>query len=214
MLIIFFLHFYAHFVCLILDVHCVSEWVGLLGQLGEIHHIHSHGHCGHRGWVQSSSYQSNDVPVGLLERPSLPLISAPSVRPGQGLTQVIEKAETSLGIPSPTELSAEVEEEEQKQRAEGESPPVSPHFLLLLAAREAFCLVPQVKSAVRRTHKRRTGRQHWEVQWECLLHSPAWSRTQWEQFLLLLSCDKAENCLSESLALSQLLPHKEDTRFF
>lgn len=39
---------------------------------------------------------------------------------GQGLTQVIEKAETSLGIPSPTELSAKVEEEEQKQRAEGE----------------------------------------------------------------------------------------------
>lgn len=36
---------------------------------------------------------------------------------GQGLTQVIEKAETSLGIPSPTELSAQVEEE-QKQQAE------------------------------------------------------------------------------------------------
>ncbi|XP_029029546.1 protein FAM114A2 [Betta splendens] len=33
---------------------------------------------------------------------------------GQGLTQVIEKAETSLGIPSPTELSAQVEEEEQQ----------------------------------------------------------------------------------------------------
>ncbi|XDV39110.1 hypothetical protein PO909_008397, partial [Leuciscus waleckii] len=30
---------------------------------------------------------------------------------GQGLTQVIEKAETSLGIPSPEELSAQVEEE-------------------------------------------------------------------------------------------------------
>ncbi|KAJ4930283.1 hypothetical protein JOQ06_019288 [Pogonophryne albipinna] len=36
---------------------------------------------------------------------------------GQGLTQVIEKAETSLGIPSPTELSARVEEE-QKEQAE------------------------------------------------------------------------------------------------
>lgn len=36
---------------------------------------------------------------------------------GQGLTQVIEKAETSLGIPSPTELSAQVEEE-QKERSE------------------------------------------------------------------------------------------------
>uniref|UniRef100_A0A3Q0S220 Family with sequence similarity 114 member A2 n=1 Tax=Amphilophus citrinellus TaxID=61819 RepID=A0A3Q0S220_AMPCI len=34
---------------------------------------------------------------------------------GQGLTQVIEKAETSLGIPSPTELSAQVEEEEKQQ---------------------------------------------------------------------------------------------------
>ncbi len=37
------------------------------------------------------------------------------VRKGQGLTQVIEKAETSLGIPSPTELSAQVEEEEKEQ---------------------------------------------------------------------------------------------------
>ncbi|XP_069002062.1 protein FAM114A2 [Embiotoca jacksoni] len=39
---------------------------------------------------------------------------------GQGLTQVIEKAETSLGIPSPTELSAQAEEE-QKQQGEGSS---------------------------------------------------------------------------------------------
>uniref|UniRef100_A0A1A7WKU8 Family with sequence similarity 114, member A2 n=1 Tax=Iconisemion striatum TaxID=60296 RepID=A0A1A7WKU8_9TELE len=50
---------------------------------------------------------------------------------GQGLTQVIEKAETTLGIPSPTELSAQTEEEKQQgevgdeeQRAEsdGSSP--------------------------------------------------------------------------------------------
>lgn len=34
---------------------------------------------------------------------------------GQGLTQVIEKAETTLGIPSPTELSAQVEQEQQEQ---------------------------------------------------------------------------------------------------
>lgn len=34
---------------------------------------------------------------------------------GQGLTQVIEKAETSLGIPSPTDLSAKVEEEAEQQ---------------------------------------------------------------------------------------------------
>lgn len=34
---------------------------------------------------------------------------------GQGLTQVIEKAETSLGIPSPTELSAQVVEEQKEQ---------------------------------------------------------------------------------------------------
>lgn len=39
---------------------------------------------------------------------------------GQGLTQVIEKAETSLGIPSPTELSAQVEEEQKQE----DSPPV------------------------------------------------------------------------------------------
>lgn len=39
---------------------------------------------------------------------------------GQGLTQVIEKAETSLGIPSPTELSAQVEEE-QKDGGESSS---------------------------------------------------------------------------------------------
>ncbi|XP_056140864.1 protein FAM114A2 [Lampris incognitus] len=38
---------------------------------------------------------------------------------GQGLTQVIEKAETSLGIPSPTELSAQQKEEEEgKQQGE------------------------------------------------------------------------------------------------
>ncbi|XP_032390571.1 protein FAM114A2 [Etheostoma spectabile] len=34
---------------------------------------------------------------------------------GQGITQVIEKAETSLGIPSPTELSAQVDEEKKQQ---------------------------------------------------------------------------------------------------
>ena len=38
-----------------------------------------------------------------------------SVHPGQGLTQAIEKAETSLGIPSPTEVSAQVEQEEREQ---------------------------------------------------------------------------------------------------
>uniref|UniRef100_A0A3B4AD16 Uncharacterized protein n=1 Tax=Periophthalmus magnuspinnatus TaxID=409849 RepID=A0A3B4AD16_9GOBI len=41
---------------------------------------------------------------------------------GQGLTHMIEKAETSLGIPSPTELSAKVEEEQKQQEA---SSPVS-----------------------------------------------------------------------------------------
>lgn len=58
----------------------------------------------------------------LLERLSPLLITVTSVLPGQGLTQVIEKAETSLGIPSPTELSVEVEEEQQRQRTEGECP--------------------------------------------------------------------------------------------
>lgn len=38
---------------------------------------------------------------------------------GQGLTQVIEKAETTLGIPSPTELSAQVEEEQGEQGGAG-----------------------------------------------------------------------------------------------
>ncbi|KAA0720338.1 Protein FAM114A2 [Triplophysa tibetana] len=40
---------------------------------------------------------------------------------GQGLSQVIEKAETSLGIPSPEELSAQVEEEEEKSDAKSEA---------------------------------------------------------------------------------------------
>lgn len=39
---------------------------------------------------------------------------------GQGLTQVIEKAETSLGIPSPTELSTQVEEEQKQQEPTAE----------------------------------------------------------------------------------------------
>lgn len=38
---------------------------------------------------------------------------------GQGLSQVIEKAETSLGIPSPTELSGQMEKEDD---AEGTIP--------------------------------------------------------------------------------------------
>ncbi|XP_072302073.1 protein FAM114A2 [Eucyclogobius newberryi] len=41
---------------------------------------------------------------------------------GQGLTQAIEKAETSLGIPSPTEVSAQVKEE-QKQQVESSAEP-------------------------------------------------------------------------------------------
>lgn len=73
--------------------------------------------------------QAANLMTFLLETLGLPLISVTFVRLGQGLTQVIEKAETSLGIPSPTELSAEVEEEQQKQRAEGESPSI---FSLLL----------------------------------------------------------------------------------
>ncbi|XP_024122147.1 protein FAM114A2 isoform X1 [Oryzias melastigma] len=39
---------------------------------------------------------------------------------GQGLSQVIEKAETTLGIPSPTELSAQVEEEQRQHESSGE----------------------------------------------------------------------------------------------
>ncbi|XP_042354901.1 protein FAM114A2 [Plectropomus leopardus] len=40
---------------------------------------------------------------------------------GQGLTQVIEKAETSLGIPSPTELSTQVEEEQKQGESSSET---------------------------------------------------------------------------------------------
>ncbi|XP_029956588.1 protein FAM114A2 [Salarias fasciatus] len=40
---------------------------------------------------------------------------------GQGLTQVIEKAETSLGIPSPTELSAQVQDEQQQAGSPAEA---------------------------------------------------------------------------------------------
>ncbi|KAJ7997069.1 hypothetical protein DPEC_G00225100 [Dallia pectoralis] len=38
---------------------------------------------------------------------------------GQGITQVIEKAETSLGIPSPTELSAHIGEDDKQQGETG-----------------------------------------------------------------------------------------------
>ncbi|XP_061660333.1 protein FAM114A2 isoform X2 [Syngnathoides biaculeatus] len=40
---------------------------------------------------------------------------------GQGLTQVIEKAETSLGIPSPAELSAHAEDEDEDEQKGGET---------------------------------------------------------------------------------------------
>uniref|UniRef100_A0A8C4ZFE1 Family with sequence similarity 114 member A2 n=1 Tax=Gadus morhua TaxID=8049 RepID=A0A8C4ZFE1_GADMO len=39
---------------------------------------------------------------------------------GQGLTQVMEKAETSLGLPSPAELSSQVQKEERQTEARGE----------------------------------------------------------------------------------------------
>lgn len=102
-----------------------------------------------------------------------PLISlSPTlVHPGQGLTQVIEKAETSLGIPSPTELSAEVEEE-QKQRVESgfkEDPP-SPHSLTPLVTRLTVCVLlvlQQVEPAAKQTQQQETDQQRWEVRWEC-----------------------------------------------
>lgn len=31
------------------DIHCVSGWLGLLGQLGKIYLIHSNSYCGHCG---------------------------------------------------------------------------------------------------------------------------------------------------------------------
>ncbi|KAK5887872.1 hypothetical protein CesoFtcFv8_016432 [Champsocephalus esox] len=67
---------------------------------------------------------------------------------GQGLTQVIEKAETSLGIPSPTELSSRVEEE-QKEQAECQEVPRDSSA----AVESAFGMLSSLTSVVQSTGK-------------------------------------------------------------
>ncbi|XP_033954236.1 protein FAM114A2 [Pseudochaenichthys georgianus] len=67
---------------------------------------------------------------------------------GQGLTQVIEKAETSLGIPSPTELSARVEEE-QKEQAECREVPGDGSAVV----ESAFGMLSSLTSVVQSTGK-------------------------------------------------------------
>lgn len=41
-------------------VHCVSGWLGILGQLGKIHLIYSNSYCGHRGWVSRGAETKNN----------------------------------------------------------------------------------------------------------------------------------------------------------
>ncbi|KAF1378164.1 hypothetical protein PFLUV_G00187550 [Perca fluviatilis] len=71
---------------------------------------------------------------------------------GQGLTQVIEKAETSLGIPSPTELSAQVEEEQKEQgESSGETDKAPDDGLA--AAGSAMGMLSSLTSVVQSTGK-------------------------------------------------------------
>lgn len=91
-----------------------------------------------------------------------------SVLSGQGLTQVIEKAETTLGIPTPTELSAQVE---QEQREQGEwwdlhirNQRVFPD-LVYFAVSRAFAL--QVRPAAMQVRRQATDLRLWAVPWEC-----------------------------------------------
>lgn len=62
-----------------------------------------------------------------------------SVLSGQGLTQVIEKAETTLGIPSPTELSAQVEGEQGEWRHLHARCQWTSPYLVNLAVYRVFC---------------------------------------------------------------------------
>ncbi|KAL3042522.1 hypothetical protein OYC64_020452 [Pagothenia borchgrevinki] len=71
---------------------------------------------------------------------------------GQGLTQVIEKAETSLGFPSPTELSARVEEE-QKEQAESSSETDRVPGDGSAAVESAFGMLSSLTSVVQSTGK-------------------------------------------------------------
>ncbi|XP_039682278.1 protein FAM114A2 isoform X1 [Perca fluviatilis] len=72
---------------------------------------------------------------------------------GQGLTQVIEKAETSLGIPSPTELSAQVEEEQKEQAGESSGETDKAPDDGLAAAGSAMGMLSSLTSVVQSTGK-------------------------------------------------------------
>lgn len=155
------------------------------------------------------------------------VVAFPPVRPGQGLTQVIEKAETSLGIPSPTELSVQVEQEQKEQGEWGLQQPAY-HFSILFKPCVTACLVfdlLQVKAAVTQIKRPQMDRQRWEARWECWRRSPVSSRAQWAEIpwwfiFLSLSCSVWLNselshtsCQEHSLwlvdRLSQINPFTE-----
>ncbi|XP_030649052.1 protein FAM114A2 [Chanos chanos] len=75
---------------------------------------------------QSSVAQSGWGYWGNWGKSILSTASATVATVGQGLSQVIEKAETSLGIPTPEELSAGVEEEEKTDVSTPSSGPDKP----------------------------------------------------------------------------------------
>lgn len=91
-----------------------------------------------------------------------------SVLSGQGLTQVIEKAETTLGIPSPTELSAQVE---QEQREQGEWWDFHVYYQCIsqyLVNFAVYCVFAlQVRPAATQIRQQQMDLQLWAVQWEC-----------------------------------------------
>ncbi|XP_068457478.1 protein FAM114A2 [Clinocottus analis] len=70
---------------------------------------------------------------------------------GQGLTQVIEKAETSLGIPSPTEVSAQVEEEQKESVESSETDNVAVEGSAALGS--AMGMLSSLTSVVQSTGK-------------------------------------------------------------
>lgn len=91
---------------------------------------------------------------------------------------MIEKAETSLGIPSPTELSAQVEEEQQQQGKILYCVPCkiqttwwwlcrTSRFLIVcktFTTKQCKVSFEQVRPAVKRMKQWETDRQRWEVQ--------------------------------------------------
>ncbi|KAF7655285.1 hypothetical protein LDENG_00058240 [Lucifuga dentata] len=72
---------------------------------------------------------------------------------GHGLTQVIEKAETSLGIPSPTKLSAHVQEEQKQQAESSGETDKAPQTDGSSAVGGAMGMLTSLSSAVQNTGK-------------------------------------------------------------